>query len=694
MFTNPPNRAARHLWIHISVALALILLVCLIYLPGIRGPFVLDDGENITLNRAVAIESLNVDELKGALLGNNSGPLGRPLASLSFAINAYLAGGVNDPFPFKVTNIVIHAVNAILIYLIALQLLRIPLLRRRIATPTATYLALLTATFWAIHPIQLTSVLYVVQRMTSLSSLFVLLGIWGFLRGRARYDDGHRDGLWIASASIVIGTAIGVAVKEIAILLPLLALVIEFTMLSRETLSESRRRQLYALYVVTVLFPALIVASYIALHPEFVTAGYFSRDFTLTERVLTESRVLFFYLLLLFVPLPQSLGLFHDDFVISNGLLSPPSTVAAILSLTMLTAWALFRRKQTPLLAFAILWFFASHALESTIFPLEIAYEHRNYLASFGVVFAALIGSFCLLQAYRPNRLYLPIAVVLIAVIFAFSTWTRSHTWSTIETLAKIEVRNHPLSARAHDFAARVAVQMENDTVRAINHSIAALELKPREPGAHIDLYIFLATLVAQLSEDRQLIDALRESGEQQIVVNDLSNTVSLTHNSGKLHFSTSITHADVVTSLLRERPITVHTVFTMDNLRRCILIPPHTCQSLRRQALEWHEVALVNPRSTAENKAALAFNIALFHAHTGDLLKAISFLEQASIYEPHRLAYRLGQADYLLRLGRLTDAREVLATAESTSSTHELSTNRGALNRLKAAIQAAKAQN
>ena len=109
-----------------------------------------------------------------------SGPSGRPVAQLSFALNHYFSG--LDPFAFKLTNLAIHLANGVLIFMLALRLfasLSVSTEQRR-----ALIAAGLLATAWLLHPIQLLPVLHVVQRMTSLSAFFLLMALLCHMRGR------------------------------------------------------------------------------------------------------------------------------------------------------------------------------------------------------------------------------------------------------------------------------------------------------------------------------------------------------------------------------------------------------------------------------------------------------------------------------------------------------------------------------
>ena len=105
---------------------------------------------------------------------------------------------------------------------------------------------------------------------------------------------------------------------------------------------------------------------------KWLWAGYELRSFTLLERLLTEARVLWFYLGLIVLPRFEAFGLYHDDISLSTGLLMPWTTLPALLGLAGLVGIAWHVRNRAPLLAFGIAWFLIGHSLESTVLPLEI----------------------------------------------------------------------------------------------------------------------------------------------------------------------------------------------------------------------------------------------------------------------------------------------------------------------------------
>lgn len=378
------------------LALALIA-TAIVYWPGLYGGWLFDDYPNIVDNHGVQPPQGDIPSLVGAALSSPASDFKRPLASLSFAAN-YLAAGL-DPFWMKATNLVIHLLNGLLVFLLARALLQIgtddPEKRR------AGNVAALIAMAWLLLPINLTSVLYVVQRMESMANLFVLLGLLGYVTGRRRMLDrpGRIIDLLLSVASLIVPTVLGVLAKETAVMLPLYALLIEWLLFRfRKDASGRIDRRVAALFVVVLLLPMMAGLAWLIprlLQPE----SWATRDFTIGTRLLTEMRIVVDYIGWTLWPLPHSLSFYHDDYVVSTGLLSPWTTLASGLCLLALIALLLWLRKRRPLAALGIALFLGCQLLTGTILPLELVYEHRNYFASLGLMLAL----FSLLLPARPS---------------------------------------------------------------------------------------------------------------------------------------------------------------------------------------------------------------------------------------------------------------------------------------------------
>ena len=167
--------------------------------------------------------------------------------------------------------------------------------------------------------------------------------------------------------------------KESGLLLPALILVCEATLLRWSAPDRSSRRILAAFLGLSVAVPLLFGSYFLSRNPDLILDGYAWRDFSLGERLLTETRVLWFYLHMIVLPNLGEMGLHHDDFLISRGPLSPWTTLPALAGLLLLAGGAFALRNKQPIITFGIAFFFVGHAMESTIIPLELVFEHRNY---------------------------------------------------------------------------------------------------------------------------------------------------------------------------------------------------------------------------------------------------------------------------------------------------------------------------
>lgn len=457
------------------LALALLFLaVFLVYRPGLSGGFLFDDGTNIVENEKLHITEFSGSGLASAILSSDAGPLRRPVAMFSFALN-HLAGGL-DPYGYKLANLILHLGTGAAVFWLSWLLLRTHAERFRTGEDSARcfWSALLISAAWMLHPLNLSSVLYVVQRMASLAAFFTLLAVGAYLAGRRRQLAGGK-GFPLIFLGIAVFGSLAVFSKENALLFPAYLFLVEWLVLGFRAESAATRRRVVALNLALAVIPALLVLGYLASHVDWLAGMYGNRDFTLAQRLLTESRVLWFYVGLILLPDIRRMGLYHDDFPVSTGLLAPPATLAAILALATAFALAIAVRKRAPLLSLGILWFFLGHAMESTVFPLELVHEHRNYLPALGLLLPAC---YYLAAASRlPGlRIAAPaLAVVLVAALGA-GTAIRAEYWSNDLDLALVDAAHHPGSKRTNSEAGRIlfALAEAEKKLGAPEHRVAA----------------------------------------------------------------------------------------------------------------------------------------------------------------------------------------------------------------------------
>lgn len=388
---------------------AALALTTLVYWPGLSGTWLFDDYPNIVENTGVQPHHFSAPSLVQAALSSPSSEFKRPLASLSFALN-YLAAGL-DPYWMKLTNLAIHLLNGLLVYILARSLLS--LVKPDSGKERNSRIAALIAAGWMLLPINLTGVLYTVQRMESMANLFVLLGLIGYVAGRQRMlaianttttqrgdsTTSRRSGFLLCAFSITVPTAIGILAKETATMLPLYAFLIEWAVLSFRSLERHETEKsvtrlnvdvrLIVLFLFVLVLPLIIGLAWLlpgVLNP----IVWSTRDFTLHSRLLSEARIVVDYIDWTLLPTPHDLSFYHDDFHISNSLFSPWTTFTSIFALITLIICIWWLRPRRPLVALGVALFLSCHLLTGTILPLELIYEHRNYFASFGLMLALI----------------------------------------------------------------------------------------------------------------------------------------------------------------------------------------------------------------------------------------------------------------------------------------------------------------
>ena len=461
--------------------LILLAVGVAIFYPGLSGPFIFDDQANILSNPYVSIHRLDLSTLYLSAASGSAGPLGRPIPMITFALNYFFSGGFGHTFGFKLTNLVIHVINGFLVFLVFKFLI---CLQQKQDTKSGSgnfdqknigYVALILAVFWTIHPVQTNAVLYIVQRMTTLSALFVLLGLTSYLMVRTS-DNLNNATKYILLFAIPVFLVLGILSKENAILLlPFILLTEIFYFRDSRALIFLKQWNPWSTFILLGAGIAVLIflISY-SLH------GYGVRDFTLMQRLMSEMRILVFYVSLIFVPLLYKFSLFHDDFAVSTSLLLPATTLYSLFLLISITVVAIIYRKKYPYLLFGWLWFLVAHSLESSFIPLELAHEHRNYIALVGPLFACtgLIDG----AIRNLSRAAYSLIFALLMGSLATITYLRSTDWSSYQNLIITESIYHPDSPRAQAALGSLLVS-KHLLSQGLEAMTRAHELQPGEPG-------------------------------------------------------------------------------------------------------------------------------------------------------------------------------------------------------------------
>lgn len=461
-----------------AIGLYLVLgLTAACYSRGLSGDLVLDDYPN--LEPLSAMERGEIGWRQVVFGRISSKPPGRPVAMASFVANWISSGP--DVWFMKYTNLMIHLLCGTLVFWLSGRLLAAP------AAGVAGHrwwIALWVSAAWLLAPLMVSTVLYVVQRMAQLAALFALGGLLCYVVGRQALPTHFARGAALIALALLLFWPLATLSKENGALLPLLILAVEAFFFRFQGPARARRLALAAT-TLPVALAAVAAGVLAAHHPGWVLGGYAWRDFTAYERVLSEARVLFDYLAnLLLLPGGSAMSLYHDDFAKSTGLLAPPTTLLSVIAWGALpaAAWRL-RHTRAALVLFGPVFFLAAHLVESTVLPLELYFEHRNYLPAAGLFIGVALGGVYLSSRARHPRL---LAVVLVALPLGYAVMThhRAHVWQSWEGLLLAAERTHPSSVRVQMGLASLHMNRA-DLARAFDHleRAAALDAGQRAYG-------------------------------------------------------------------------------------------------------------------------------------------------------------------------------------------------------------------
>lgn len=611
----------------------LVLLGVVALFPGMTGGFAFDDYPNILNNPYIADTQASVDNLLQAGWTGTAGPFKRPLAMMSFAGNYFTTG--LSPFAFKITNLIIHLINGVLAYYTALLLLRTGAFRaQQISPATQINLALVVAGIWLLHPLNISPALYIVQRMTSLAALFSFAAVITYLMGRLRQIDDRGGSRFLIYFVTPLLVALGTLSKENALLtLPILALI-EICFLKFHASSKFDARLLKILVYAGAL--AAVVAGVILFmtNPNWLSSKYDGRPFTLIERLLTQSRVLWFYVSLLLIPRLGSFALYHDDIVLSTSFTEPLTTSFSVLGLAVIGLMAIVGFRRYPIFTFAVFWFLIGHVIESSVFALELVHEHRNYFPSFGLIFGTCVGVWRLCKRFDAHSITKRVGIATLSIIAALGFF-RASDWSDPVTLAITEALHHPQSYRSVYAAARVyyGMYLMQNKQEYYDEAVSYLEV------------------AGSLDKDakRPYFGLLR-----------------LAYNRGR---APKEEWTEELRSRLRTRMFSVHETSDLQTLVECHASNPD-CKIPKTDILSFYSDVLSNDSVKNNLKAQLQLDLAVFYVNEfQEFTPAITLIEEAVEQRPDEFAFRKVLTQIYILAGeaeRATKSIEILTQASS----------------------------
>jgi hypothetical protein len=451
----------------------LLVLTAWIYWPGISGPELLDDRSSVMV---IGDLHSNPERALDVVFGDRSGLMGRSVSMASFVLEKlYLDEGIAGG---KKVNIVLHLLNG------GLVIWLFWLLFRYLAVSGYRWLAVILGASWLLHPFLVSTVLYVVQRMAMLSTFFMLLSCISYVYWRLGLSEG-RGGL-LRFLPVLVFFGIGLLAKENTIVLVPTLLLMEVLWFQCKGHGGKTIKWLQQLSYGLIATGSIALLSILVFRWDWLAGRLRRRPFTLEERLLTESRIVWDYVAQLFRPQVERMGLYHDDVVLSRSLLEPASTLYSIVAWVVLVSvcGVLLRWQGGRWLVLGIAWFVVGHSVESTVLSLELYYEHRNYFPAIGLALA-VGGLFAIIVRKWPEpRAPLLVCLGLIVVLLSAQTSSQVQIWSHRSLLILNHINAHPNSTRANiDMAVEMA--RLGDVEMAHSYSKVAFEASGNGAGSN-----------------------------------------------------------------------------------------------------------------------------------------------------------------------------------------------------------------
>ncbi|MDA3898310.1 MAG: tetratricopeptide repeat protein [Desulfobacteraceae bacterium] len=485
----------------VFLLLALIIGVC--YSNTLNASWHFDDYPNIINNPGLHLEHISIDAIWNCFFNATpSGGTFRPIAYLTFAFNWFTGG--TQVVGYHVINILVHMLAAFFLFLTIQQILTTPNITCDLQK-NAFSIALLTSVVWAVHPIQIQAVTYIVQRMTSMAALFFILSVWAYLSGRTSSIP-YKKTLWYLGC--FLSWTLAVLTKQNTVTLPLILLLLEFIFFQNWR-SPMVKRCYWGIIIVGVL---VLIAGICFLIINGDAGPYMGkyqiRPYTPIERLLTQFRVVLFYLFQIVYPVPGNFSITHD-FMISRSLLNPWTTLPAIgvvLGMVSVSVWAISKGPFLKIMGFSILFFSINHLIESTILPLEMVFEHRNYLPSFFLFIPFAIGINKAFDIYhkqsKPMFYFLVLSTCALLISMGISTYLRNMDWQSEKTLWQDAMKKAPHSSRPpHNIALGYyePAGMYNQAIDLYHH---ALELNDESIGFESTIFFNIAAIYFSSLQD------------------------------------------------------------------------------------------------------------------------------------------------------------------------------------------------
>ncbi|MBI5787847.1 MAG: tetratricopeptide repeat protein [Candidatus Schekmanbacteria bacterium] len=616
----PRQEISTGLPVHLFWVIIIILLGIISYWPALTGDFVFDDGRSIVNNYALHIDSFsaaNIERLKSLVHDN------RTLSLISLALNYYF--GRLNPWGYKLVNLIIHILTALSLYRLSLLTFRLPKLQGKYQT-MARSIAILTALLFVVHPVNIQAVSYIVQRMTSLACLFFLLTLIFYLQGRQTAGD-KRYLYWLPALFFAL---CALKSKENSATLPIIILIYELYFF------ESTPRPRFILWTL-LLFPALIAYYYTRF--DLSTVMYTqARHITYGQHLITQLRVIVYYLSLLIFPYPGRLNLDYD-FPWSRHLFSPPTGFLSLLLVLGLIFLVFYLIKRNRLISFCLIWFLVNLAIESLLVLADTVFEHRLYLPGIGILWLLSLG---LISATGRNKA-LSLVIASIVLLFAFWTYQRNLVWADPVRLWEDTVKKSPDKVRPHNNLAN-AYGSRGKYGQALLECRKALALDPD----FAPVYHNLGLIYAQLGDRQKAVAAYQKAIDLDSgLLETQNNLATLYLKQG--NYEKALIGFEFLAKQEPFSPVIQNNLGTV-----------YQKWGQPQKALEYFQKALEIDPSFAEAQ----LNLGIAFAVQGKIEEALRQYQQTRLLLPNsaEVYYNLGQAYFIL--GKNKEAKEAYRQA------------------------------
>ena len=431
------------------------LLLLIAYSNTLYSPPILDDFHSFITEKQVYISNWSIDTLISLSMTKFGWSRLIPMATFSWDH----WWGQGSIYVFHLTNILIHFTCLIALYWMTYQLSQADQAQNAknpdAPTISSCALAIWVMAIWGLHPAQTNAVTYLVQRMASLVTLFCVLSVASYVSARRIH---LRDGIKLKPLLLYMVTSLFAVFsflsKENSIMLPMVLVCTEVWFFQPESLGSLLGKFRFRHWVALTCIGLIVLVFVLHSWPK-VVSSYQDRHFTLFERLLTETRVVVWYMSILLWPAPGRLSMEHDV-ELSTSFLQPYTTAFSIIVLAGILWTALRWRRKYRLATYGMMWFFLHLLLESSVVPLELVFEHRMYLPSAGFALTLVSIGYLLsrrLCAALPHGLLQRAAWCSFCVIIAaltLATFFRNETWRTPISIHEDSVAKAPKNPRAH----------------------------------------------------------------------------------------------------------------------------------------------------------------------------------------------------------------------------------------------------